>query len=326
MLEQIHKTQTNFLETELLLRKIDNEILKIEESNKRVNQINTLYEQAHGLARSKSWRKALDKIEEIYKLDSQFEDKDLLAEKSKAELEREDLAAQKQNQLAAMYADAVRLLKEGKYQESLEKWDEVKSIDPKYPDRQRVDASARKKLAEINKERKYKTPFWENKSFFKWPPVLLLVAIVLGIVIFTMLSPKVKIATITVPGKIYLGAKYQVPVSGYFTFQYVDSAYTAYDLYSYNSPELRIWDTMVQCYKGEEPQWSGISLDASKALFTLGSMDFSTKEIAIESTSGVYKKIRLEKGEWLTCVVADGKWDYSDNSGEVILDVYYSLK
>lgn len=326
LLEQVHKAQTGFLETERLLKKIDDEILKIEEGNKRVNQINTLYEQAHGLIRAKSWRKALDKIEEIYKLDSQFEDKDHLAEISKAELEHEDVAAQKQNQLAAIYADAVRLLKEGKYQEALEKWDEVKAIDPKYPDRQRVDAIARKKLAELNKNRKYKITFWKNKSVFKWVPVFLLASIAIGIVIFTVFSPKIKIVNITVPGNSHLGTKYLVPVSGYFTFQYVDSAYTAYDLYSYNSPELHIWDTMVQCYKGEEPQWNGIDLNSSSAFLKLGSLDFSTKEIAIMSTSGAYKKIYLEKGQWITCVVADQKWNYIDNSGEIILDVYYSLK
>jgi hypothetical protein len=28
----------------------------------------------------------------------------------------------------------------------------------------------------------------------------------------------------------------------------------------------------------------------------------------------------------MTCVVADGQSDYVDNSGEIILDVYYSLR
>ena len=160
LLEQVHKAQTGFLETERLLRKTEDEILKIEESNARVNQVNTLYEQAHGLLRAKNWRQALDKMNEIQKLDSQFDDKDGIVEKVKAELEREEQEAQKQNQLAAMYADAVRLLKEGKYQESLEKWDEVKAFDPKYPDRQWVQKNARKRLAvtDKNSRNKLKSP------------------------------------------------------------------------------------------------------------------------------------------------------------------------
>ena len=50
-----------------------------------------------------------------------------------------------------MYAEAVRLLREEKYQEALEKWQEIKSIDAKYPDRQKVQRTARKSLAAMAK-------------------------------------------------------------------------------------------------------------------------------------------------------------------------------
>jgi len=151
LLEQVHKAQTGFLETERLLRKVENEIIKLEELNKRNIYVNTLYEQAHELVRSKNWRKALDKIEEIQKLDDHFVDKDGIFEKVRAELEREEEVVQRQNELAATYAEAVRLLKNDTYQEALDKWQEVKAIDPKYPDRQGVQRTARKKLAEANK-------------------------------------------------------------------------------------------------------------------------------------------------------------------------------
>ncbi len=152
LLEQVHKAQTGFLETERLLRKVEDEIAKVEEHNKRNDQVNTLYEQAHGLIRSKNWRKALDKMEEIQKLEDQFLDKDGISEKAKTELAREEQEVQRQNELAAMYAEAARLLKEEKYQEALDKWQEVKTIDPKYPDRQWVQRTARKKLASVADE------------------------------------------------------------------------------------------------------------------------------------------------------------------------------
>ena len=145
ILEQVHNAQIGFLETEHLLRKVEAEIIKLEELNKRNNQINTLYEQAHGLMRSNNWRDALDKIEEIQKLDSHFEDKEEIAKRAKAKIELDEREAQKQNQLAVMYADAVKLLREGKYQEALDKWQEVRAIDPEYPDRQLVEKSAHKK-------------------------------------------------------------------------------------------------------------------------------------------------------------------------------------
>ncbi len=185
LLEQVHKSQIGFLQTEGLLRKVEDEILKIEKINERNNQINTLYEQAHGLVRSRNWRNALDKIEEIQKLNSQFEDKDGIAEKAKVELESEEQKVQRQNQLAAMYADAVRLLKEGKYQESLEKWNEVKAIDSKYPDRQQVQRSVRKKLTEIDGVVKESTNLIRYRVI--WPRLIgvgVFVATIIGATLF----------------------------------------------------------------------------------------------------------------------------------------------
>lgn len=148
LLELVRKAQTDYLETERLFKKIEAEISKLEDINKQNNLISTLYEQAHGLIRSNNWRKALEKIKEIQSLDIHFEDKDGIAEKAEAALQREEQEEQKQNLLAAIYADAVRLMKEGKYLESLEKLGDVRAIDPNYPDRQRVQIAARKKIAE----------------------------------------------------------------------------------------------------------------------------------------------------------------------------------
>ena len=151
LLETVHKSQTGFLETEKLLKKVENEIKREEEKRKQNDQINTLYEQAHGLLRSKKWRNALDKMGEIRKLDEGFSDTDGIAEKAKKELAREEQEAERQNKLAALYAEAVKLLKEEKYQNALDKWGEVKAIDPKYPDRQWVRRTARRKIAETEK-------------------------------------------------------------------------------------------------------------------------------------------------------------------------------
>jgi outer membrane protein assembly factor BamD (BamD/ComL family) len=147
LLETVHKSQTGFLETERLLKKVENEIAREEQKRRQNDQVNTLYEQAHGLLRSKKWRNALEKMEEIRKLDEHFPDVDGIAEKARKELAREEQEADRQNKLAALYAEAVKLLKEEKYQQALDKWGEVRAIDPKYPDRQRVHNTARKALS-----------------------------------------------------------------------------------------------------------------------------------------------------------------------------------
>jgi len=147
LLEVVHKSETGFKETEKLLQKVDAAIAQEEEKRKQNDEINTLYEQAHGLLRSKKWRNALEKMEQIHKLDEHFPDADGITEKAQKELAREEQEAERQNTLAALYAEAVKLLKEEKYQEALDKWGEVKAIDPRYPDRQRVGRITKKTLA-----------------------------------------------------------------------------------------------------------------------------------------------------------------------------------
>ena len=185
LLEKVHKSQTGFMETERLLRKAETEITKAEEQNRQIEQVNVLYEQAHGLIRTKNWRKALDKIEEIQQLDSQFEDKDGIIQIAKAELAREEQEAQRQNELAAMYSEAARLLKEGKYQEALDKWREVREVDPKYPDRQWVQRTARKKLAEMTKPVQVRPRLVIKKSL--WMGMAGFAVVTVGIIGITLL-------------------------------------------------------------------------------------------------------------------------------------------
>jgi outer membrane protein assembly factor BamD (BamD/ComL family) len=88
-------------------------------------------------------------MEEIHTLDPQFTDSEGIAAKAQEEVAREEEEARRQNELAALYAEAVRLLRAGQYQEALEKWGEVQARDPRYPDPKKVQATARKKLAAL---------------------------------------------------------------------------------------------------------------------------------------------------------------------------------
>ena len=150
LLEQVHKAQTGFLDTERLLRKIEDEILRIEEGRKRNAQVQMLYQQARKMTRAGQWGKALAQMEEIQRLDNQFVDSDGIIEKSKAELEREEQEALRRRELAALYAEAVSLLEAKKYQEALEKWNAIQAIDPKYKDTSRVKTIAKRKLDELS--------------------------------------------------------------------------------------------------------------------------------------------------------------------------------
>ena len=182
LLENVHKSQTGFMETEKLLRKVEDEILKEEVKRQQNEQIDILYEQAHGLLRFRKWRNALEKLEDIRKLDEHFPDQDGIAEKAQRELEREEQEAERQNKLAALYAESVRLLKEEKYQDALDKWQEVKAIDPKYPDRQWVQRLAKKRLAGT-----VKTPTKiREKLLLRIIVVIAIISFISGVIVASM--------------------------------------------------------------------------------------------------------------------------------------------
>jgi len=154
LLRQVQEKEAGFLETERLLSKVEEKVRQTEIERERQDQINTLYEQAHGLLRSKKWRQAFEKIEEIRGLDEQFDDHEKIAEWAQVELTREEQEAERQNELAAMYAEAVRLVGNEKYYEALEKWQDIKNIDSKYPDRQNVLRTTKRKLAQKSRSEK----------------------------------------------------------------------------------------------------------------------------------------------------------------------------
>lgn len=163
LLKQVHEAQTDFLETERLLKKVENEIFRIEERRKRDAQVQMLYEQACKMTRAGQWGKALAQMEEILKLDSQFVDSDGILEKAKAEVAREEREAQQRRELAALYAEAVSLLEAKKYQEALEKWNAIQTTDPKYEDVSRVKSIARRKLDELSRPKAEGRP---------WPKII----------------------------------------------------------------------------------------------------------------------------------------------------------
>jgi outer membrane protein assembly factor BamD (BamD/ComL family) len=260
LLEQVHKAQTGFFETERLLRKVENEVVKIKEFDKRNIHINMLYEQAHELVRAKNWRKALDKIEEIQKLDERFVDRDGIFEKVRVELACEEEVVQRQNELAAMYAEAVRILKEGKYQEALDKWNEVRAIDPKYPDRQSLQRTAHKKLVADR-------PRLRNLK--RVGIVSLLAVILVGITWLSsqLLVPLVLSSTLTAPSTL---PATKLPTSTLAA----PSALPATKLPTPSSPiPLTYWH-----FSNDSEGWSSFkSNDISWAPFTKGFLIFTTK-------------------------------------------------
>lgn len=182
LLMQLQQAEPDYRETDRLLARAEAEIAREQEEHQRQEQITTLYEQALGLARARQWRQVSAKMQEVRQLDSQFADPEGLAVKAQAEIEREEQETQRQSELAALYAEAVRLLKANKYQEALAQWGEVQARDPKYPDRQHVSITAKKKLEALAKPAPRKRQIPKRRLALLGGGIILVAAVIAGLV------------------------------------------------------------------------------------------------------------------------------------------------
>ena len=161
LLAQIEEREPGYRGAERLLSRAEAELEQAEAERQRQEQVATLHEQAQSLARARQWRPALAKMDEIYALDAEFTDPEGIAARARERVAQEETEARRQNELAALYAEAVRLLRAEQYQEALQKWGEVQALDPRYPDRKKVQVTARKKLARLAKpETERRLPRW----------------------------------------------------------------------------------------------------------------------------------------------------------------------
>lgn len=147
LLRQVQEREPGYREAERLLARAEAEIERQEQERRRREWLDRLYEEAQDLARAGQWQQARIKVEEIHRLDPQFADPEGIAAKAQAEVEKEDAEARRQKELDALYAEAVRLLRAGQYQAALDRWEQVQARDPQYPDRDKIQATARRERA-----------------------------------------------------------------------------------------------------------------------------------------------------------------------------------
>jgi branched-chain amino acid transport system substrate-binding protein len=149
LLVELETMETGYRGADRLLAKLESKIAEQQAVQERAAHIAVLYEQSLVLLGARHWSQALDKMGELRKLEPQFDDSEGIEKKAQAEIEREKAEARRRIQLDASYAQAVQLLEARQYQQALEQWGQVQAIDPAYPDRKKVQATAKKKLKEL---------------------------------------------------------------------------------------------------------------------------------------------------------------------------------
>jgi alpha-glucoside transport system substrate-binding protein len=199
---KIQEMQPGYAESERLLVKITSEIDRQEEERRRQEKTSALYRQAQSLAQAGQWPKVLSKMEALRQISPEFEDPENLFNTAQHQVEVARREAQRQEELAALYAEAVQLIETGYYQKAADKIVAVREIDPHYPDREGVQQRAleglrRRAQAELA-EPIEKPATWYQKAIdtlreHVWltagASALILILVILGLNVGNFLSP-----------------------------------------------------------------------------------------------------------------------------------------
>jgi tetratricopeptide (TPR) repeat protein len=152
------------------------EQLAQDERRREQEHIAALYQEAVRLTRARQWQQALEKMQAIHDLDPEFADPDGVAARAREGIAEEEQEAQRQKMLDGLYAEAVRLLRVGQYEEALAQWENVRAQDPWYADRQNVRATARERLRALARvgepgeagTRQGEVPLWQRALSPLW--------------------------------------------------------------------------------------------------------------------------------------------------------------
>ncbi len=127
------------------------------------------------------------------------------------------------------------------------------------------------------------------------------------------------VARLIIPANSNQGITFAIPESGVYNFQYSDSVA---NIQGNTDPNSGGWYTSVNCFRGDTAIWD----EATKNkifYFGVGSYKiYNSRDEAIKESIGGKASENFIAGENVTCVLADGYDKFSDNNGEVILDVF----
>ena len=127
---------------------------------------------------------------------------------------------------------------------------------------------------------------------------------------------------LTVPSNTDKGVVYEAQQPGTYIFQYTTGAFSAWE----GGSDIGRWTSYVLAFLGNEALFDGDSPRFDLVAFAIGGRSeggYNSKEEAISAGIGSKASIKLEANQQLTFIVSDGRFSFGDNSGEVVIDVFF---
>ncbi|NOG49618.1 MAG: hypothetical protein HND48_09380 [Chloroflexi bacterium] len=138
------------------------------------------------------------------------------------------------------------------------------------------------------------------------------------------------IARLTIPSQSTTGVTFQAPVNGFYIFEYAAGGFLVYNLENgeqCDRTSFECYSTAVVAFRGNTVLRRGQDISANRELFHLGAVNVGwTLEEAEETTVGQRQGVNLRAGQQITFVAADWPDAYDDNTGDILLNVYFVPK
>lgn len=134
----------------------------------------------------------------------------------------------------------------------------------------------------------------------------------------------VSIGTISIPGNSSEGKRFNVTQTGVYTFKYIRGSYSTNSGYQPLPAGVLTWLTAVRVFKNRPIIWNGEEMSGQNDYRIVDFAYFATADEAEAVAKGHSLTVSLLNGDYLILVAVDGLPNYSDNQGEVILEVFYA--
>lgn len=137
-------------------------------------------------------------------------------------------------------------------------------------------------------------------------------------------SMPVSIGTISVPGNSSEGIRFNVTQTGIYVFKYVSGSYSTYSANQKPPAGVLTWLTAVRVFKNRPIAWNGEAISEQNDYRIVDFAYFPSAGEAEAAAKGHSLTASLLNGDYLILVTVDGLQYYSDNPGEVTLEVLYT--
>lgn len=134
----------------------------------------------------------------------------------------------------------------------------------------------------------------------------------------------VSIGTVTVLGNSSEGTRFNVTQTGTYTFRYISGSYSTYPSNKTPPAGVKTWLTAIRVFKNRPIAWNGDAISEQSDYRIADYGYFSSASEAESAAQGHSLTVSLLNGDYLILVGVDGKQYYSDNLGEIVLEVLYT--